>query len=149
MWQSIRMPVSKRGKPSTGWSRRCAARPIFRPPRSASNPSSARTSRPKADIMDTLSTDGISLTFRPESGIIDDLVITGEGAKELRPLHRAPWVRSGEDLPRQVAPVERRLAGDFFCAPFGRTIPDMPIHGWAANGTWEKSGSDRATNGAV
>jgi hypothetical protein len=99
--------------------------------------------------MDTLSTDGISLAFRPESGIIDDLVVAGEGAKELRPLHRAPWVRSGEDLPQQVAPVERRLAGDFFCAPFGRTSPDMPIHGWAANGTWEKSGSDRAANGAV
>lgn len=99
--------------------------------------------------MDTLSTAGISLTFRPESGVIDDLVIDCEGAKELRPLHRAPWLRSGEALPDSVAPVERRLAGDFFCAPFGRTSPDIPIHGWAANGTWEKAGSNRAASGAV
>ncbi len=103
----------------------------------------------KAERMDTMSTEGISLAFRPESGIIDDLVINCEGAKDLRPLHRAPWVRSGEALPDGVAPVESRLAGDFFCAPFGRTKADIPIHGWAANGTWEKAGSDRAGDGAV
>ncbi|MGE3874946.1 MAG: hypothetical protein AB7F74_18500, partial [Parvibaculaceae bacterium] len=99
--------------------------------------------------MDIISTDGISLTFRPESGIIDDLAIAGEGAEELRPLHRAPWLRSGETLPDEVAPVERRLAGDFFCAPFGRTSPDLPIHGWAANGTWEKAAREHAATGAV
>lgn len=99
--------------------------------------------------MDIISTDGISFTFRPESGIIDDLVISCEGAKDLRPLHRAPWVRSGENLPKEVALVESRLAGDFFCAPFGRTSPDIPIHGWAANGTWEKAGTDRAANGGI
>jgi hypothetical protein len=97
--------------------------------------------------MDTISTDGISLAFRPESGIIDDLVITGDDGKELRPLHRAPWLRSGEDLPDDVALVERRLAGDFFCAPFGRVRSDIPIHGWAANGTWTKAGSERAASG--
>jgi hypothetical protein len=99
--------------------------------------------------MDTISTDGISLTFRRESGIIDDLVINGESAKELRPLHRAPWLSSGESLPDNVAPVESRLAGDFFCAPFGRTSPDIPIHGWAANGTWHKASTERAATGAV
>lgn len=99
--------------------------------------------------MDTISTDGISLTFRRESGIIDDLVIDCEGAKELRPLHRAPWLSSGESLPDTVAPVESRLAGDFFCAPFGRTSPDIPIHGWAANGTWEKASTERAATGAI
>jgi hypothetical protein len=99
--------------------------------------------------MDTIRTDGITLTFRPESGIIDDLVIDCAGAKGLRPLHRAPWLRTGEDLPDEVALVERRLAGDFFCAPFGKVSPDIPIHGWAANGTWEKAGSERAANGAV
>ncbi len=99
--------------------------------------------------MDTISTDGISLTFRAESGIIDDLVIACEGAQALRPLHRAPWLVSGESLPDEVAPVERRLAGDFFCAPFGKTNPDVPIHGWAANGTWEKVGTEHATTGAV
>jgi hypothetical protein len=99
--------------------------------------------------MDTIDTDGISLTFRPESGIIDDLVIACEGARELRPLHRAPWLNSGESLPDEVAPVERRLAGDFFCAPFGRTSPDIPIHGWAANGTWDKVGIEREATGGV
>lgn len=91
--------------------------------------------------MDTISTDGLTLAFRPESGIIDDLVISCAGAKELRPLHKAPWVRAGEQLPDTVALVEQRLAGDFFCAPFGKTSPDIPIHGWAANGTWKKIGS--------
>ena len=99
--------------------------------------------------MDIISTDGISLTFRRDSGIIDDLVIAGEGVGELKPLHQAPWVRTGEKLPDTVAPVESRLAGDFFCAPFGRTSPDIPIHGWAANGTWEKAGTETAASGAV
>jgi hypothetical protein len=99
--------------------------------------------------MDTISTDGISLTFRAESGIVDELLIACEGAKDLRPLHRAPWVVSGESLPDGVARVESRLAGDFFCAPFGRTSPDLPIHGWAANGTWDKTGTERGPTGAV
>jgi hypothetical protein len=99
--------------------------------------------------MDTIAADGISLTFRRESGIIDDLVIDCAGAKALHPLHKAPWVRNGETLPKEVAPVESRLAGDFFCAPFGRTSPDIPIHGWSANGTWENSGTERAADGSI
>ncbi|MGE0004672.1 MAG: hypothetical protein AB7S92_03690 [Parvibaculaceae bacterium] len=99
--------------------------------------------------MDIISTEGISLAFRREGGIIDDLVIACAGAKDLRPLHRAPWVRAGEELPATVAPVERRLAGDFFCAPFGKTSADMPIHGWAANGDWDEAGTERTAAGAV
>jgi hypothetical protein len=99
--------------------------------------------------MDTINAEGVSLTFRAESGIIDDLVIACEGANELRPLPRAPWLSSGESLPDHVAPIESRLAGDFFCAPFGRTSPDIPIHGWAANGTWDKVGTERAATGTV
>lgn len=99
--------------------------------------------------MDTIDTDGISLTFRRESGVIDDLVIDCEGAKALRPLHRAPWLSSGESLPDTVAPVESRLAGDFFCAPFGKTSSDIPIHGWAANGTWDNVGTERNPTGTV
>jgi len=76
-------------------------------------------------------------------------VIKGDDGKELRPLHRAPWLRAGEDLPDEVALVERRLAGDFFCAPFGRVKDDIPIHGWAANGTWTKAGAERADSGSV
>lgn len=89
--------------------------------------------------MDTIAADGISLTFDPECGVIDRLVITA-GDGELQPLHRAPWLDSGETLPAQIAPVERRLAGDFFCAPFAQATQDVPIHGWAANGSWDSAG---------
>jgi hypothetical protein len=89
--------------------------------------------------MDILATDGISIGFDRTGGIIDDLVIRTDGGQELRPLHKAPWVRNGEALPETVAPIERRLAGDFFCAPFATAVPGVPIHGWAANGQWEKA----------
>ena len=67
----------------------------------------------------------------------------------LRPLHRAPWVESGEALPGSVAPIEARLAGDFFCAPFGQASADVAIHGWAANGTWEPVGTETGVDGAM
>ena len=89
--------------------------------------------------MDTIAADGISLAFDPECGVIDRLVIDVPGG-ELRPLHRAPWLDNGETLPAHIAPVERRLAGDFFCAPFAQATQDVPIHGWAANGNWESAG---------
>ncbi len=91
-------------------------------------------------MMDIIAADGISVTFNPKGGIIHDLVIDVDGSEKLRPLHRAPWVRSGETLPEGVAPVESRLAGDFFCAPFGKSSPDLPIHGWSANGAWDSAG---------
>ncbi|MDG4648864.1 hypothetical protein P6F26_10450 [Roseibacterium sp. SDUM158017] len=55
------------------------------------------------------------------------------------PLHAAPWrdepeVQQDEDLPL----VNRRLAGDFFCMPFGRDdVEGGPIHGLPANSRWE------------
>ncbi len=90
-----------------------------------------------ADAMDTLSLKGISLSFDPLGGIIDDLAIETSGGKILRPLHRAPWVGSAEQLPQHLDLVERQLAGDFFCAPFGRSATETPIHGWSANGEWQ------------
>jgi len=86
--------------------------------------------------MDIISSAGISIGF--DRGIIHDLAIE-VGGKTLRPLHRAPWVVSGEALPDSIAPVERRLAGDFFCAPFAQSAPGVPIHGWPANGTWQRA----------
>jgi hypothetical protein len=98
--------------------------------------------------MDTIATDGITLHFNPDCGIIDDLTInTADGP--LQPLHKAPWVRAGEQLPPHVAPVETRLAGDFFCAPFGASSPDVPIHGWSANGRWNAEGQSKNSDGAV
>lgn len=102
--------------------------------------------------MDTIETDGIVLGFEREGGIIDRLTIdatSAGGAKPLRPLHRAPWLESGEALPTSVAPIEARLAGDFFCAPFAQASAEVAIHGWAANGTWEPAGQDTAADGAV
>jgi hypothetical protein len=98
--------------------------------------------------MDHISAEGISVSFDPQCGVIDDVAIEGGGVT-LRPMHRAPWVISGEKLPDQVAPVERKLAGDFFCAPFGRSAADVPIHGWAANGNWQGSGQTIEADGAV
>ena len=89
--------------------------------------------------MDTISTQGISVRFDPEGGIIDDVAIEA-GGRTIRPLHRAPWAGSGETLPADVAPVERKLAGDFLCAPFARSEGGAPIHGWTANGTWQAAG---------
>jgi hypothetical protein len=98
--------------------------------------------------MDTIATNGIRLTFNPDGGIIDELTIdTADGP--LRPLHKAPWVRAGEQLPPEVAPVETRLAGDFFCAPFGASGAGVPIHGWSANGNWSADGRSETANGAL
>lgn len=97
--------------------------------------------------MDLISADGISLHFNREGGVIDDLAIVS-GGRTIQPLHRAPWLESAETLPDSVAPVERRLAGDFFCAPFARSGPGVPIHGWSANGDWE-GGEQAVVAGAV
>jgi hypothetical protein len=98
--------------------------------------------------MDTIATNGIRLAFNPEGGIIDELTIdTADGP--LRPLHKAPWVRAGEQLSPEVAPVETRLAGDFFCAPFGASGTDVPIHGWSANGHWNADGRSETADGAL
>lgn len=98
--------------------------------------------------MDVISADGISLRFNREGGVIDDVAIEA-GGRTIRPLHRAPWLDSGETLPDSVAPVERRLAGDFFCAPFARSEAGVPIHGWSANGDWEGGEQTVTTGGGV
>lgn len=95
--------------------------------------------------MDMISAAGISVRFNREGGVVDDVAIEA-GGRTIRPLHRAPWLESGETLPDSVAPVERRLAGDFFCAPFAQSEAGVPIHGWPANGDWE-GGEQAATTG--
>jgi hypothetical protein len=62
------------------------------------------------------------------------------------PLHVAPWrdeaeVQEDESLPL----VNRRLAGDFLCMPFGRDdVEEGPIHGLPANSRWEVTREDVA-----
>ena len=41
---------------------------------------------------------GIALGFDPEGGLVTGFTVTDEG-QEVTPLHRAPWVDSGEALP--------------------------------------------------
>jgi hypothetical protein len=79
---------------------------------------------------------GIRLRFEPEGGLLCDLAIEDRG-RTVAPLHRAPWVDSGEDLPEGLPPHLARLQGDFFCAPFAASEGASPMHGWPANGTWQ------------
>lgn len=59
--------------------------------------------------------------------------------RRLAPLHAAPWLDDPEILrDESLLPIERRLSGDFFCAPFGASdVTDAPPHGWTANSAWE------------
>jgi hypothetical protein len=98
--------------------------------------------------MEQISARGINVRFDPQGGVIDDVAIEADGVT-LHPLHRAPWLAAGEAVADHVAPVERKLAGDFFCAPFGKSAPGVPIHGPAANGSWRSGGQTIAADGAV
>jgi len=55
------------------------------------------------------------------------------------PLHAAPW-RDEPDIQRDptLPMVNKRLAGDFLCMPFGRDdVETDPPHGHTANGPWD------------
>ncbi|MEM6666724.1 MAG: hypothetical protein AAF638_10010, partial [Pseudomonadota bacterium] len=62
------------------------------------------------------------------------------------PLHAAPWrdereVQDDEGL----APVNRHLAGDFFCLPFNHDdVEGDPAHGFSANSVWDVTSQDVA-----
>ncbi|SDF03120.1 hypothetical protein [Limimaricola pyoseonensis] len=61
-----------------------------------------------------------------------------DGGREIAPLATAPWLGETAELPAGLPPVERRLSGDFLCAPFGPGgAEDAPPHGWSANSAWE------------
>lgn len=78
----------------------------------------------------------------PEVGNIPVWRVAGR-----RPLHSAPWrdepeIQEDENEP----PAIRRLAGDFFCMPFGMEAEqDEPIHGLPANSRWEATAQDVAS----
>lgn len=58
------------------------------------------------------------------------------GDQTLEPLHRAPWVEDAT-FPDAMPPVDRKLSGDFVCAPFGLSdVEAAPPHGWTANAPW-------------
>lgn len=96
---------------------------------------------------DHIHSDCVSFDFNRSGGNLKNVVFTSKFGSDIRPLHTAPWVTEPETLPDSVALVERQLAGDFFCAPFGGG-DGLPIHGWTANGTWLSEGISRGEDGA-
>ncbi|MEX5729197.1 hypothetical protein Ga0609869_002550 [Rhodovulum iodosum] len=88
-----------------------------------------------SDLM-TLRVPGARLRIDARLGHVRSLAIE-EGAHLLEPLHAAPWlddpdIQADDSLPM----VERRLAGDFFCAPHGWGGDGLD-YGGAANSVWE------------
>lgn len=85
-----------------------------------------------------------ALTFDAAVGNIPELRLHWAG-RWIEPLHAAPW-RDEPDVQADARTpfVERRLAGDFFCAPFAAPIdPDVPPHGWTANSAWHVCGQSQ------
>lgn len=76
----------------------------------------------------------------PAIGNLRELILA-DGDRKLAPLHIAPWVGAADHLPCDLVPIERQLAGDFFCAPFGASeVDSAPVHGWPANSAWAADG---------
>jgi len=69
------------------------------------------------------------------------------GGRTVSPLHTAAWADDPELLnDTTVLAVEARLAGDFFCAPFGAADLDgAPAHGWTANSPWQPLDTEGGT----
>ncbi|MDJ1006223.1 MAG: hypothetical protein QNJ13_00235 [Paracoccaceae bacterium] len=83
-----------------------------------------------------IAAEGISARFAPELGRLDSFAVADEGRK-VTPLHRAPWVGTGEVMPEGADPLMVGLGGDFFCAPFAASEGDSPLHGWPPNVPWD------------
>lgn len=86
----------------------------------------------------TLEAQGVRLTVDTAVGHVREFEIRRDGAN-IQPLHVAPWVddqKIGDDP--SLLPNLKFLAGDFFCAPFGKSDVEVaPSHGWPANSEWE------------
>lgn len=79
--------------------------------------------------------EGLRFGFDARTGLLDGFTVT-DGGREVAPLHRAPWVGTGEAMPEDAPPLMATLGGDFFCAPFAAREGDSPLHGWPANSPW-------------
>lgn len=79
--------------------------------------------------------EGISFGFDASTGLLDGFTVQ-DGTRTIAPLHRAPWVGTGEAMPPGAAPHIATLGGDFFCAPFAMSEEGSPMHGWSANAPW-------------
>ncbi len=95
----------------------------------------------------TFSAQDIRFGFDARTGLLDGFTVTDQG-REIAPLHRAPWVGTGEPMPPDAGPLMATLGGDFFCAPFAGREDGSALHGWPANTPWtivhESGGTLRA-----
>ncbi|GHD16233.1 hypothetical protein ACFOEZ_15340 [Tianweitania populi] len=90
---------------------------------------------------------GVRLVLDLVNGHIASLEVEQDG-RVLTPLHRAPWIDSGEAMPEGTPSGLARLSGDFLCAPFSRNdVEEAPGHGWTANAPWSFVADER-TEGA-
>lgn len=94
----------------------------------------------------SLSSPAGQVEIDPALGVISALTLHA-GGRDLTPLHRAPWLDEPDvQSDPSLLPIERRLAGDFFCAPFGVTNrDDLPPHGFTANASWDVVAQSRPT----
>lgn len=92
---------------------------------------------------------GIAFEFEGQCGFISALRVEDEG-RTIDLLHRARWRGTSEAMPEGAAAHMARLAGDFFCAPFGAAAfaYDQPLHGWTANANWVPIENETAWAGA-
>ncbi|UVK55613.1 hypothetical protein DBIPINDM_002153 [Mesorhizobium sp. AR02] len=95
----------------------------------------------------TIKARGISVSLDLIVGHIADMVVES-GGRQLKPLHRAPWVDASETLPQDLPQGTVRLSGDFLCAPFSRSdVEEAPLHGWTANSAWDVTESGATESG--
>jgi hypothetical protein len=88
--------------------------------------------------VEVLEARGAAIRFEPAGGLVTDMRVADDG-REIAVLHSAPWVGD-----------QARLAGDFFCAPFGDASADAaPLHGWPANGDWRRIGTESGKGQSV
>ena len=73
----------------------------------------------------TTETPAGSLTVDPALGNIRHLAFHADDWV-IAPLHAAPWIEEPESDALPLAPVERHLSGDLFCAPFGANDLGVP-----------------------
>ena len=85
----------------------------------------------------TIEAAGISLTLDTIVGHVRRLQIERDGIR-IAPMHVAAWVDDPSVLDNPaILPNLKYLAGDFFCAPFGKSdVEPAPSHGWPANSPW-------------
>lgn len=96
----------------------------------------------------TIKAKGISVSVDLAVGHLADMVIDRDG-RQLKPLHRAPWVGEPRGtLPQDLPEGTVHLSGDFLCAPFSRSdVEAAPLHGWPANSGWDVVDSKATVDG--